>query len=382
MDNKIVSTTYVPLQPPFKIIKHGHKIGVQIGTQRCMITDASSLRIKTRNFPVVAVEDKIMALRNEMLVFNGSSEGEVWDNVESQKVSVLCELGTQLSWMDFIEILWHDHARLGDPCEKIQKVHIFRKIIKYNGSQELPSPGLYTIHLHTGKTGDAPVVVCSAKDDIFALNVKWTDDPVALEQSIVCDLNEYLLILSPNRSARWWRMTYETEEDQLRPLIDRLNANTRATAFKNTLMGSFTVTALRPYEEKDDRTGTNPTTHPATPGKKGRAEAPAFESFIKDDAPECFMEVLEEMLKDKTGKPAFTIILAASEWLKSEPPVQSVINRFESVKKTSYSSARDRHYMINNHQDDGKPIPESELAPIREEIEKKLKDRIENSSKQ
>ena len=125
-----------------------------------------------------------------------------------------------------------------------------------------------------------------------------------------------------------------------------------------------------------------PPSHPTPSRKEGRPEAPAFEEYIKDDAPECFIDVLEEMLDGKTGKPAFTIILAALKWMKSEPPLQSVINRFKSIRKTSYSAARDRHYMINNHQENGKPIPESVLAPIREEIEKKLKDRIENSSKQ
>jgi hypothetical protein len=380
--DKIVSTTYVPLQPPFKIIKHGNKIGVQIGTQRITIAGGSPFRVENRNYPVVAAEDRIKALRDNKLSFDSSCEGDVWDNVESKEVSVLCELGTQLRWMDFIKILWHDHSRLSNRCEQIQKVHIFKKIIKYNGSQELPSPGLHTIHLLTETSGGTPEVVCSARDDVFALNVKWTDDVVALEQSIVNDLMEYLLILSPNRSACWWRMTYETEEEQLRPLIDRLNANAKATSFRNTLMASFTLTAVKPYEEKIDRTDTKPSSHPTPSRKEGRPEAPAFEEYIKDDTPKGFIDVLEEMLDGKTGKTAFTIILAALKWMKSEPPVQSVLNRFKSVKKTSYSTARDKHYMINNHQDDGIPIPESELAPIRDEIEKKLRDWAENSPKQ
>ena len=32
MDNKIVSTTYVPLQPPYQIIKYMGDIAMQIGT--------------------------------------------------------------------------------------------------------------------------------------------------------------------------------------------------------------------------------------------------------------------------------------------------------------------------------------------------------------
>ena len=32
MENKIVSTTYVPLQPPYQIIKYSGAIAMQIGT--------------------------------------------------------------------------------------------------------------------------------------------------------------------------------------------------------------------------------------------------------------------------------------------------------------------------------------------------------------
>ncbi|MCR4592793.1 MAG: hypothetical protein K5672_06535 [Bacteroidaceae bacterium] len=372
MDNNI-STNYIPLQPPYKIIKHGNKIGVHIGTQILTILRGKSMSIETHNFPVVAVEDRISALNDKNISCESNGEGEVWDNVETKQVSELCELGAQLQWMDFIKILWHDHARLGNRHEKIQKVYIFNKILKYNGSQELPSSGQYTIHLHTESSGSVPEVVCSARDDIFALNVVWIDDPVALEQSIVSDLMEYLLIISPNQSARWWRMTYETDEEQLCPLIDRLNANAKATSFRNTLMASFKVTALIPYEENFDKFDTKPSSQPSPSRKKGRAKAPDFEEFIRDDAPHGFMDVLKEMLDGKTGKIAFAIILAALKWMKEEPPMQSVLNRFKSVKKTSYSTARDKHYKINNHQDDGKPIPEKELAQIREEIERKLK---------
>ena len=382
MDNKIVSTTYVPLQPPYKIIKHGYKIGVQIGTQRVTIAGGSPLKIETRNYPVVAAEDRIKALRDEKFTVDSSCEGEVWDNVESKEVSVLCELGTQLHWMDFIKILWHDHSRLGNHCEKIQKVHIFNKIIRYNGSQELPSPGFHTIHLLTEMSGGMPEVVCSARDDVFALNVAWADDPALLASSLEADLLDYLLIIAPNRSANYWHLTYETADERLLPVVERLNASRRATSFKNTIMGSFTVTAVLPYEENVNRTDTKPSPHLIPSRKEGRPEAPAFEEYIKDDAPKGFIEVLEEILDGKTGKAAFTIILAALKWMKSEPPVHSVLNRFKSVKKTSYSTARDRHYMKNNHQDDGKPIPENELAPIREEIEKKLREWKENSPKQ
>ena len=44
MDNKTVNTIYVASQPPYKIIKYGNKIGVQIGTQRVIIAGGNPFR--------------------------------------------------------------------------------------------------------------------------------------------------------------------------------------------------------------------------------------------------------------------------------------------------------------------------------------------------
>lgn len=252
MDNKIVNTTYVPLQPPYKVIKHIDKIGVQIGTQIVTISGGSPLKIETHNYPVVAAENRITPSHDRNNSFDASSEGEVWDNVETKQVSVLCDAGTQLSWKSFIDILWHDHARLGNCRKKIQKVHIFKKLLMYNKSQELPSPGFYTIHLHTESSGSMPEVVRSANDDIFALNVEWADDPAVLEQNMVSDLMDYLLIISENRMAKLWKMKYETIEERLLPLVERLNANPKATSFRNIMMASFEVRCVPPYEKTGD----------------------------------------------------------------------------------------------------------------------------------
>lgn len=250
--DKIVNTTYVPLQPPYKVIKHKNKIGVQIGTQMVTISGGSPFKIETHNYPVVAAEDRITPSYDRNHSFDASSEGEVWDNVETKQVSVLCEAGTPLSWVEFIKILWHDHARLRRRSEKINKVYIFEHLIKYNKCQELPSSGQYTIHLHTESSDGEPEVVRSAEDDVFALNIEWTDDTAVLEKKVVSDLLEYLLIISKNRTATLWRMSYETTEERLIPLVERLNANPQATSFKKTLMSSFVVKALLPYEETND----------------------------------------------------------------------------------------------------------------------------------
>lgn len=262
MENQTVSTNYIPLQPPYKIIKHGNKIGVQIGIQRVTITGGNPFKIETHDYPVVAAEDRITALKDNDYRVDGSCDGVVWDNVESKQVSVLCKTGVQLEWQQFITILWHDHIRLGDPRQQINKLYISKKILNYNRCMMLPLPGSYTIHLRTESlAGNMPSVVRSSEEDVFALNVAWTDNLEELENRLVSDLTEYLLILSPNRSTNLWHLKYATEEEQLVPLVEKLNANSQATSFRHRIMSSFTITAVIPYEEKD-------TLHSAQPVKE------------------------------------------------------------------------------------------------------------------
>jgi hypothetical protein len=251
MDNQTVNTYYVALQPPYKIIKHGNKIGVQIGTQRVVVAGGNPFRTETHDYPVVAAENRIAALKDNDYRLDGSSDGEIWDNVETKNVSVLCDAGVCLEWEQFIEILWHDHARLGNPRQQINKVYLFNKIVSYNKHMMLPPPDLYTLHLHTLISEEGfPYVVRTKKEDVFALNVEWSDNLIELENRLVSDLKSYLLILSPNRRTNFWQMHYETEEDRLRPLMERLNANPKATSFRNQIMASFTVKAIPPYEKK------------------------------------------------------------------------------------------------------------------------------------
>jgi len=367
-------STYIPLQPPYKIIKHGNNIGVQVGTQVITVLGDSKHGNEAHNYPVVAKENNITP--KEQAISINNSDIEIWSNIETRDVSVIGTLGVELSWSDFIEVLWHDHARLGNLTERIQKYLIYNKLLNYYGRQELAPLGMHTIHLHTEPSGTTPQVVRSAKDDVFALNVKWSDDLMVLEQELVNDLLGYLPIIAPNHSAHGWRLFYETEEDQLRPLVERLNKNEKATLFKNVLMGTFTIRALRPYKKDAGQSPNNP---PSPPKKKGRAKALPFEDYIKSDAPEGLLSVLEEMLDGKTGKPAFTILLAITGLWINEPSIQSVCNKFPSVRRTAYHTAKCQHFGLNEYIDKKEPIPENKLLSIREEIKERLQNRDKKS---
>ena len=112
-------------------------------------------------------------------------------------------------------------------------------------------------------------------------------------------------------------------------------------------------------------------TVPRTPGKKGRPSK-QFEDFLLPNAPEGLMPVLEEMLNGKTGKAAFSIILAITDIYIDEPETKSVCRRFPSVKESSYEDAKSRHYGINRYRDNATPIENYKLVGIRNKIKEKL----------
>ena len=166
MKDQIISSNIVALQPPYKIIKYGQKIGVQTGTQLITIAGGEPFRVETHEYPVVAAEDRITALEDKKCSIDASSDFEVWNNVETKDLSVLCEYGVPLTWQDYIRILWHDHARYEDRRNKIQKYYIFKKIIKYIGSISLPEVGLHTIHLLTEKSSEGKPEIVRSTDHI------------------------------------------------------------------------------------------------------------------------------------------------------------------------------------------------------------------------
>lgn len=246
-----VSTTFVPLRPPFMIIKYGHDIGMQIGTLIATTqvnggAEDHQFKIATRSFPVVAYENKETLDHDQSLFSHSLMEGVVWNRVELKNVSTVCSSNAHLSWEQFITILWDDHCR-APKTQEIQ-IRMFQVLRKYGVTIDLPEPGNYTIHLQVEKNGDIPETVRSANNDVFALNAAWDDDMDEIEAEIVGDLTSYLDIISPNRSAKGWKLTYEATEETLQPLVNKLNEKHIASGFSHVLVGRFTVSCMEPYE--------------------------------------------------------------------------------------------------------------------------------------
>ncbi len=282
MEQKNVSATnFIPLQPPYKIIKYSNKMGVQIGIQMVTYSVSNSLRTETYNYPAVAVEDTITPYDNREVSFDGQGGFEVWDGIETKKVSVLGFAGEPLSWMDFIKVLWHDYDRTNKTGARFNKVFIYNKLQKYNSSPKILRRGTYTIHLHVKSSAGKPQVVCSSRDDVFAIWAKWSDDVKELEKGLVTDLMDYLLIISPSCSARGWYLVYETDDERLRQLVDRLNMNIKATAFKKTLTTSLLITGILPYED-DEVTHVSPESPSLSAENETEEESLSLEKTDKD----------------------------------------------------------------------------------------------------
>lgn len=112
--------------------------------------------------------------------------------------------------------------------------------------------------------------------------------------------------------------------------------------------------------------------------KKGRPKAKPFEDYLKSNAPEGLMNVLEDMLRDKNGKDAASIIIAITGVWIDEPPISSICKRFPSITSSSYEPAKNRHYGNNRFANKAKPFDEKVLKEIRNRIRKKLGKNGEN----
>ena len=106
---------------------------------------------------------------------------------------------------------------------------------------------------------------------------------------------------------------------------------------------------------------------------KGRPKSKPFEEYLKEDAPEGLMSILEELLRNKTGKDAARIIIAITGSWIDEPATTSICRRFPSVDDASYNEAKSRHCGSNKFINKAKPFSDSELENVRNTIREKLR---------
>lgn len=247
-----IATNFIPLQQPYPVIKHLYKIGVQIGIQVVTEVGGTPFTTKSHRYPVVAAEDdkKLSSIKDLAQLGGAAATPVVWDNVDPRDVLVLFNLNAELNWTDLIKLLWEDQAKFDDPRQLLQ-THMLMKLSSYYHSLTLTRPYCNTIHLSVVTDADGqPLAVSSKHDDLLALYVLWSDDPATMEGSILNNLQDYLLFVQQKMRIRWpFLLHYESTDERLSQLVERLNANPRTTSLRGMLMASFTVSAVMPYKK-------------------------------------------------------------------------------------------------------------------------------------
>ena len=243
MDNKIVSTTYVPLQPPYQIIKYSGDIAMQIGTLIVTIqkegnANGMGYQIETHSHPVVAYENKELVEPNRQLVMHQFLEGAVWDYVEVKDVTTICLSNSCLSWKEFIDFLWRDldkgashFPNVKAPPSAVPPINAFWSIEKLCKGVEYPNPKEYIVTLRTvfdNPLNQTPLCVTSQLGEIMALRC-----PAGSEEEVLNELTkqvkqymDILYILNPpvpRPNLHKYPITFNTKEKGLLPIVEYLN---------------------------------------------------------------------------------------------------------------------------------------------------------------
>ncbi len=249
MDNKIVSTTYAPLMPPYQIIKYGKQVGMQIGTliatTQIKGDERHPFKIETHSYPVVTYRNKATASKNEHLFEKYFMEGVVWDRIELNEVSTICMSDSHLPWQEFIDMLWSDIWRSGYQSEP--SVNLFHKLAEFGVQIDTIPPGIHEVHIQTYCGDEKETMVRTSRDDIMALNVLFTENDQQMADSISSQIMSYTMsfALSHNRPEYKWKLKFTTDEYILKPLVELLNHPK-----KKRVMGSIQIYAVQPYEDE------------------------------------------------------------------------------------------------------------------------------------
>ena len=235
MDNKIVSTTYVPLQPPYQIIKYSGDIAMQIGTLIVTIQKEGNVNglgyaIETHSHPVVSYENKFKSEPNRQLSDYQFLEGAVWNNVEVKDVTTICLTNSRLPWHEFVQFLWRDvNKRM---CVALPTIDAYWSLCKLCGGIDLPDIQKYVVKLQSDihyKDNSFTPIVRSGYWDIFALNANAVDEET-MKVQIQNQINKYVWILQSMKKildTEELTISYETDDEKLRPFVDSLNNNQR-----------------------------------------------------------------------------------------------------------------------------------------------------------
>ena len=213
MEKEIVSTAYVPLQPPYQVIKYERDVAMQIGTLIVTVhkKGAKNYQIETHSHPVVAYESKDMnGLVNEQLTDYQFLEGAVWNNVEVRDVTTVCLTGATLTWEKFLKVLVYEnmlHRLRTEPDIKIYWS------LKRLGVKVLPP---------VEREGTVRLIVLPQPEETGLSLQSWETLPLYLNVSIITDDEERGIISHNKGKWMWDSRLAKSKEDIFRELSAQL----------------------------------------------------------------------------------------------------------------------------------------------------------------
>lgn len=230
MENKIVSTTYAPLQPPYLIIKYGEQVAIQIGTliitQQIEGDSKQRFRIETHSYPVVSYNNKANPDFTQRQLFEYDfMEGVVWNKVELRDVSAICRTDAHLPWEEFIDFIWSDLWRkygTGKPA-----ILTYRALSAFGVKIDPPKFKSYTLHIQTYTNMNmSGCMVRTSREDVLALNVRLCDDNLKMYRELIMQVSSYNINFALNPAVgkgKNIQVKYTTDEKMLEPLVELLN---------------------------------------------------------------------------------------------------------------------------------------------------------------
>lgn len=230
MDNKFVSTTYVPLQPPFQIIKYGKDVGMQIGTliatSQLKGDKDQPFKVETHSYPVVTYGSKERAPKDKHLFGKVFMEGVVWNRVELRDVSTICLSDSHLEWQEFVDSLWEDIARTSQRADP--HIDSLRDLLDLGVDIAPLPPTMHILHIQSYCDDNPGYMLRTSRDDILALNTVYYPCIEEMADKLLGQVWKYemIMILSGNYKKRW-ELEYTTDEEYLQPIVDEMNKRSK-----------------------------------------------------------------------------------------------------------------------------------------------------------
>ena len=230
MENRI-STTYVPLNPPYQIIKYSGAIAMQIGTlivilQKKINNDGKEYEIETHSHPVVVYENKANIAVDIQLSNYSFMEGAVWNHVEVKDITTICLSNSKLSWEEFVAFLQKDVIRR-TPTIALTSPAAYWFINNLCKGIDRPYEGEYVIHIEerpAEKDYEWPhLVLRSRPGDLLALNASLESLDIA-KSMLNTELTNYSYVLRNGRQpTKNFIITFSTEDSRFHDIIQYLN---------------------------------------------------------------------------------------------------------------------------------------------------------------